>query len=90
MKPKAQWAGRAHFAEIAETLNITTELVLSAVAEGEDILVHYTPGYPEDKTIHSAWLRRGGDDVLVLNSVPKAHPGLWERIRDGLNEALGP
>jgi hypothetical protein len=87
---KAAWKGRAHFAEIAETLGVDTEMILLAQEqENGRWFVIYTPDYPEDPTLHSIWLGRGQDGVLIKTTTSISHPGMHEEIKRKLKEMLG-
>lgn len=80
-----EWKRRAEFAEIAEVIGISTELIFAARPYSERIFVLYTPDYPEDPTIWVNYLKRDSFGVLQLDSVAKPQPGLYERLMEGLD-----
>jgi hypothetical protein len=91
-----EWMNSVQFAEFAEVVGIRTELIFATHPESEGCWhILYTPDYDEgDHTMWSARLRRDGEGILRLDTVPQAHPGLWEQAEEGikawLENELGP
>lgn len=82
---RVEWKGRAEFAEVAEALQTTTELVMAVRRNKRgEFLVLYTPDYPDDNTVWTARLSRDADDLLVHERAPMAHPGMWEKFVDAI------
>jgi hypothetical protein len=86
---RAEWRGAADFAEVAEALGVPTDRVLLIQAarpatDAADVVAVYSAD-PDDTTLSIVDLRRDRDGILRLASVPLRRPGLWERIRDGLD-----
>jgi hypothetical protein len=52
-------------------------------------MVMWTPGYPEDETLWSAYLVRDADGIL-REQMRRPEPGLWEKIKAKLDAELGP
>jgi len=82
MKFKTEWRRAPDFAEIAETLGVTTTQIMAASSPESDgpIVALYTPREDEPTRIFSVTLERGTDGVLVAVRVPEEQPGLWEEI----------
>jgi hypothetical protein len=90
MKLTYKWRGRADFAEIAEALDVTTEAIMAAMPDGDEVFVLWTPkdSDPGDLTIVSGVLQRGTDGVLFLASGPQEQPGMWEEITSTVERRL--
>ena len=86
---QAEWRGRSDFAEFAEAIGVSTDLIFTARGQRDGrIWVLYSPHYPEEETFWSVWLARGQDGILRMDSVPKEMPGLWEKFEKALEEGL--
>lgn len=85
-----EWKGRVDFAEFAEVLDTTTEYIFAASPQSDGRWhVIYTPHYGEgDHTMWTAWLRRDSDDILRLDTVPEAQPGMWERMQEQIEKKV--
>jgi hypothetical protein len=85
-----RWSGRAAqiFEECAELLDTTTELIMAAHEDGRKITVVYTPGFPADKLIWIALLKRRRDGRLKLVHRER-RPGWFEEMEADLEAKLG-
>lgn len=67
---RAEWHGRADFAEYAEAVGVATEEIMAVMAPaGGPALVLYSVGTDEDAAVRRAVLRRDEDAVLRLVGV---------------------
>lgn len=94
MKPQVEWKNAHEMAEFAEVLGITTEMIMAVNMTSDqtqkqlEYLVLYTPDWPGDETIWSVFMRRDGDGILRLSSVKTKRAGLWEKIKDSIEDGL--
>jgi hypothetical protein len=91
MSPDVRWGGRSApiFAEVAEALETTTDLIMAASEWGDGTVVALaTPRHPDDLTVVKATLRRDAIGILrVLRS--EEDPGLWDEIRSAVDDRVG-
>jgi hypothetical protein len=86
--PRIEWRKAPDFAEVAEALGVPTTSVLAVTTQDGLWLVFYNQeGDPED-LLSSVMLQRGQDGILFMASTPSVHPGLWDRIKRGIEEKL--
>lgn len=86
--PKVAWRGRSDFAEIAEALGVTTDAIFAARrSDNKRVFVLYTPD-PNEELIWSVFLKRDASGVFVQDRVPIKHPGMWDRIKQQIEEGF--
>jgi len=84
-RPDVRWIDSAGgpLPEVAAALGCPADLIVSVTEHPwGDMLVLFTPGWPEDEEIYSAVLERE-DGVLVERSRVR-RPGTWARIEEQL------
>jgi hypothetical protein len=84
-----QWKRRAYFAEVAETLGITTMQIVGLVEDkrtrGDAMIVVYTTTR-DGEDVESVALTRNGDGILVPTSLPIPMPGFLAGLRERLDQ----
>lgn len=88
--PPVEWHPREHFAEIAETLNISTEYIFAAypLTAYSGWAVLFTPGWEEgDQTMHLAVLIHDSDRILRTSGRTHPIPGFSGNLDELLKTA---
>lgn len=78
---RTEWRNAVDFAEVAETLHVTTTQVFAVLnPHDRDLLVLYSPSLDDDERLFAVTLKRDADDVLVAAHEPVEQVGLWQSI----------
>lgn len=85
----AEWKRGHEFAEIAEACRVQTDHILGALSRDGRLFVIYNAGDGDEfGELYSVWLKRDSDRILRRDSVPREHPGLYQKTWDKLDDLL--
>jgi hypothetical protein len=83
----AQWLGRAEFAEFAEALGVSTDLIVGVVPVPTTIEVLFMQSEDADEDdVFSMLLARDEDGIFRPLSQPVRRPGLIDALVEQLDE----
>lgn len=81
---RIEWGGRHEFAEAAEALQITTELVVGMVPHEDGVIALFTPDV--NGSVWSAFLFRDSFGILVVHHKSDTGKTLLQMIEDRITK----